>query len=129
MNSEAGLFFGLYETFGLNGFWVFILTTLLLGGAAALAAGRAVADSWTSVWRIVLYAALLGLAVRFIQYAIFDQPLLTLLAYLIDTAFLLATAYLGYRIRRTTQMTRTYPWLYQKTSPVTWRDKPATQAE
>lgn len=124
MSSEAGLFFGLYETYGLNGFWVFVLTTLLLGGAAAFASGRAVADSWGNPLLLVLYAFLLGLAVRFIQYAIFEQPLLPLIAYLIDTAVLLAIAFVGFRLRRTVQMIRTYPWLYEKTSPLSWRVKP-----
>lgn len=121
MNSEAGLFFGVYETAGLNGLWIFILVTLLMGGAAAIAAGRAVADGWGNPWIVVLYAALLGLAVRFIQYAVFEQPLLSLPNYLIDVAILLALAFLGYRLRRATQMARQYPWLYEKTSPVTWR--------
>lgn len=124
MSSEAGLFFGLYETYGLNGFWIFVLTTLFLGGAAAFASGRAVADSWGDPRLLVLYAFLLGLAVRFIQYAIFGQPLLPLVAYLIDAAVLLTMAFVGYRMRRTVQMTRTYPWLYERSSPLSWRAKP-----
>lgn len=123
MSSESGLFFGLYETYGLNGFWVFVLVTLVLGGAAALAAGRAVADGWGDVRFVVLYAALLGLAARFIQYSLFNQPLLSLPSYLIDTAILLALAFLGYRMRRATQMARQYPWLYDKTTPVSCRTK------
>jgi len=123
LSSEAGLFFGLYETYGLNGFWVFVLTTLLLGGAAAFASGRAVADSWGDPRLLVFYAFLLGLAVRFIQYAIFGQPLLPLIAYLIDVTALLAIGFVGYRMRRTVQMTRTYPWLYEKASPFSWRTK------
>jgi hypothetical protein len=121
LSSEAGLFFGLYETYGLNGFWAFVLVTLLMGGAAAVASGRAVADAWAWPGLIVIYAAILGLAVRFIQYALFEQPLLSLPNYLIDTALLLAFAALGYRLRRATQMTRQYPWLYRRLGPVAWR--------
>lgn len=124
MSSEAGLFFGLYETVGLNGFWIFVLVTLVLDGAAAVAAGRAVADGWGDVRIVALYAALLGLAVRFIQYAVFQQPLLSLPTYLIDVAILFALALIGYRSRRATQMARQYPWLYDKTSPLSWRTKP-----
>lgn len=123
MNSEAGLFFGVYETHGLNGLWIFVAVTLVMGGAAALAAGRAVADGWGDARFVVFYAALLGLAVRFIQYALFEQPLLSLPTYLIDAAILLGLAYLGYRMRRATQMARQYPWLYDKTSPVSCRSK------
>jgi hypothetical protein len=125
VTSDGGLFFGLYETYGLNGFWVFVLTTLVMGGAAALASGRAVADSWDDARKILLYAALLALAVRFVQFSIFNQPLLPLVSYLIDAAVLTLFGYLGYRLRRTAQMTRAYPWLYERTSPVTWRTKTA----
>lgn len=121
MNSEAGLFFGLYETFGLNGFWVFVLVTLVMGGAAAIASGRAVADGWSWPGLLPIYAALLALAVRFIQFALFQQPLLSLPTYLIDFLILAAFAHLGYRLRRTTQMTQQYPWLYERTTPLTWR--------
>lgn len=121
MSGETGLFFGLYETFGLNGFWVFVLVTLVMGGAAAIASGRAVADSWSWPGMLTIYAGLLALAVRFIQYALFDQPLLSLPTYLIDFLILAALAQLGYRLRRTTQMTRQYPWLYERSSPISWR--------
>ena len=123
MSSEAGLFFGLYETYGLNGLPIFVLVTVVLGGAAAFASGRAVADSWGDVRLIVFYAALLGLAARFIQHSIFGQPLLPLGAYLIDVAVLMF-AFIGYRARRTTQMTGSYPWLFAKSTPLTWRKKP-----
>ncbi|MDO9381946.1 MAG: hypothetical protein Q7T86_03695 [Hyphomicrobiaceae bacterium] len=107
----------MYETHGLNGFWVFLLVTLVLGGAAAIAAGRAVANGWGDVRFVLLYAALLGLAVRFIQYALFQQPLLSLPAYAIDTAILLALAFMGYRLQRARQMARQYPWLHGKSKP------------
>jgi hypothetical protein len=123
MAGESGLFLGVYETFGLNGFWVFVLVTLVMGGGAAIASGRAVADGWGSHHLILLYAALLALAVRFIQYALFQQPLLSLPTYLIDFLILLLFADLGFRLRRATQMGRQYPWLYVKTSPVSWRTK------
>lgn len=123
MVGESGLFFGLYETFGLNGFWVFVLVTLVMGGGAAIASGRAVADNWGSHHMILLYAALLALAVRFIQYALFNQPLLSLPTYLIDFFVLLLFADLGFRLRRATQMGRQYPWLFDKTGPVSWRQK------
>lgn len=125
MSSEAGLFFGLYETFGLNGLWIFILVTLVMGGAAAIAAGRAVADGWAHANLVALYAALIALAVRFIQYAVFDQPLLSLPTFLIDFAVLLFIGDLAYRHRRATQMVRQYPWLYEKSTPLTCRQRRA----
>ena len=32
-------------------------------------------------------------------------------------------ALLGYHTTRTNQMTRQYPWLYEKTGPLSWRQK------
>lgn len=123
MSSEAGLFFGLYETHGINGLWIFLLVTVVMGGAAAIAAGRALADGWGDVRFVALHAALLAAATRFIQYSLFDQPLLSLPAYLIDALILLGLGYLGYRTRRATQMARQYSWLYVQTSPVNCRNK------
>ena len=125
---ESALFFGLYETRGDNGLWVYVLCTLVIGGAAAFASGRAVASGWGKARMAVVYAAGLGLAVRYIQYALFEQPLLLLPAYLIDTAILTAVTFFGYQLYRTGQMVRQYPWMFEKTSPLTWRRKASSGA-
>ena len=65
--------------------------------------------------------ALLAAAVRFFHYALFDGELLSLYYYLVTYAVLLAAASLGYRSMRTTQMVTQYRWLYERTSPFTWR--------
>jgi hypothetical protein len=36
---------------------------------------------------------------------------------------LVAAACLGFRAMRTTQMVTQYRWLYERTSPLTWRDR------
>lgn len=121
MTSEPGLFSGLYSTIGANGFWIFILVTLVIGGAAAVASGRAVADGWRSPWLLPVYAGLLGLGVRFIQFSVFEQPLFSLSNYAIDVCILLAFCVMGYRLRRATQMTSQYPWLYKRSGFLSWR--------
>ena len=47
-------------------------------------------------------------------------PQLTLVAV---GAILVAFASLGYRAMRTTQMVTQYGWLYERTSPLSWRDR------
>jgi hypothetical protein len=34
-----------------------------------------------------------------------------------------AVASFGYQFKRTNQMTSQYHWLYEKTSPLTWRNR------
>ena len=106
-----------------DGLRVFLALTVIIGGGAACLAGRALARSWKPFWRIFFYMALLAAAVRFFHYALFDGTLLSLYYYLVAYAVLLAAASLGYRMMRTTQMVTQYRWLYERTSPLTWRDR------
>ena len=50
---------------------VFVFVTFVLGGAAALASGRAVAQAWHSFARVPLYMLPLTGAVGFLHYALF----------------------------------------------------------
>jgi hypothetical protein len=74
---------------------------------------------------VFFYMALLAGAVRFFHYALFEGRLLSLYYYLVTYAVLVAAASLGYRMMRTKQMVTQYPWLYQRTSPLRWRDRKA----
>ena len=102
---------------------VFLLLTVIIGGGAAFLAGRGLARSWKPFSRTFFYMALLAAAVRFFHYALFDGKLLSLYYYLVAYAVLLAAASLGFRSMRTTQMVSQYRWLYERTSPLTWRDR------
>lgn len=106
---------------GENSFWVFVLVTLILGGATAWATGRAIALTWRPRLQLVGYTLLLGLVVRFFQFALFHQPLLSLLPLIVDTTILLAIALLGYRWTRSGQMAAQYPWAFQRHSWLGWR--------
>lgn len=93
----------------------FAIVTLLLGGCAAFASGRAIAETWRPAWQVPLYMTLLGLAVRFVQYAVFGSVLVSLRNYLVDLAVLLVFATAGYVVTRRGQLARQYPWLSAKT--------------
>jgi hypothetical protein len=108
-----------------SGFRVFFFLTVVLGGGAAYLAGRSLAHKWRPLWQAIAYMLLLGVAVRFFHYALFGATLLSLYYYLIDTLVLIGAAYLGYRIRRTEQMTTQYSWIYERSGPLTWRRKDA----
>ncbi len=104
-------------------FRVFLGLTVIIGGSAAYLAGRGLARSWRPFWRVFFYMALLAAAIRFFHYALFDGELLSLWKYLVTYAVVLAAASLGYRTMRTTQMVTQYRWLYERTSPLTWRPR------
>ena len=103
--------------------WHFVLLTLLIGGGAAWRTGQAVAQGWGALWPVAAYTALLAAAVRFLHYALFGGPLLSLASYLVDFAILALIALVGYRARRTRHMTEQYPWMFERTSPFSWRER------
>jgi len=112
-----------------NSFGVFLLLTIFLGGGAAWLSGRAIAMTWRPVWQVVLYMVLLAAVVRFFSYALFEGTLLTLQYYVVDLAFLLVFAGLGYRVTRAGQMTTQYSWLYERAGPLSWRKKAGTAGQ
>jgi hypothetical protein len=89
----------------------FLLVTIVLGGGAAFIAGRAVAQTWRPWWQGILYMLMLGAAVRFIHYALFDGAITSLPAYSLDTAVVIAFFATGFRVMRTGQMARQYGFL------------------
>ena len=102
---------------------VFLLfTTVVMGGAGYLT-GQAVAARWRPVWQAVLYALLLGAADRFLVFALFDGPLLSLPGYIVDTAVVLALCLVGYRLTQVSRMVGQYPWLYRRAGPFGWRER------
>ena len=106
-----------------DGFWVFLVLTVIIGGSGAFLSGRGLARSWKPYGRVFFYMALLAAAVRFFPYALFYGSLLSLHYYLVTYVILVCAALLGYRWMRTTQMVTQYRWLYRRTSPVTWAER------
>lgn len=110
----------LYEE---HSFGVFLLVSIVLGGGAALLAGRAIAATWRPHWQIVAYSFMLAAAVRFIHFSLFGGTLLSLHYYLVDSAVCMAFGFLGFRAARRSQMVTQYRWLNEADGPVRWRRK------
>ncbi len=104
-----------------------LLITVILGGGAAWQTGRAIAETWRPAWHVVVYTLLLGAAVRFVHFALFEADLLSLISYLVDTAYLLAIGGASWQFHRTRLMVAQYPWLYERTGPFSWRERSATE--
>lgn len=100
---------------------VFLTVTGLVIGFAAYMTGQAIANTWRPVWQLVVYCFLLGLAARFLIFALFDGELLALSGYAASTALLLAIGVFGYRLTRARKMVHQYPWLYERAGLFGWR--------
>ena len=107
-----------------NRFGVFLVLTVIIGGGAAFLAGRALASGWRPLWEAMLFMLPLGLAVRFLHFALFQANLLSIHYFITDMAILLAAGFMGYRLTMASQMVRQYPWLYERSGPLNWRSKP-----
>jgi hypothetical protein len=93
-----------------------------------------VAKAWSPLWTLGIYVVLLAAVLRFLHFALFDDTFfsfssreanLTALRFLaVELVVLLIGAAIGWRITRTNQMTTQYRWLYEKTSPITWKERP-----
>lgn len=100
--------------------WLFLLVTLVLGGGLAYLTGKACAETWRSVPVTVFYLILVGMAVRFAHFALFEGTLLSLRYYLVDSAVVQAIGLGAWRLTRAGQMAKQYWWIYERTGPFTW---------
>ena len=73
---------------GPDALWTTLLLTIILGGAASAAAGRAVARNWRGPRVLELYAFLLACAFGFLDYALFDNAVIPLWRIAEDLAML-----------------------------------------
>ena len=104
------------------GLFTFILITLLLGGLGAWATGRAMAQTWRPLPMLLPYMVFLTAGVRFLHYALYGEPLLSLQYFLVAYVWTMIVGALGYRYRRAAQMARQYSWLYEQNG-LNWRLK------
>ncbi len=107
---------------------VFVGLTVVLAGGAAWLTGRAIAEHWRPA-RQVLFACLgLAIAARFLTYALFQGPLLSLPGFVSAYVVLTAIGLVAYRVTLVERMVRQYPWRYRRTSPFTWAEIEAERA-
>jgi hypothetical protein len=85
--------------------------------------GRATASTWREISAFLVYALLLAAGVRFLHFALYEGPFLSLIHYLSDLALLSLVGIIAYRYTRTGQMVTQYHWLYERASPISWRNR------
>ncbi len=102
---------------------VFIGVTLLLMGGCAFMAGQALASTWRPLWHCIPYALGLGLADRFLGFALFGGQLLSPGGYITDSLVVTAIILAAYRITQARRMVQQYPWLYERNGLFGWTCK------
>jgi len=116
----------MFQWFFEDSFGVFLLVTIVMGGGAAFLSGRAIAATWRPWWHIPVYMLILGAAVRFIHFALFEAELVSP-HYLVDVAVCLTFGFFGFRMTRAAQMARQYGFLFARTGPLSWARRPAAR--
>ncbi len=99
------------------------LCFFLLACWATWMTGRAVARVWQEPASFLVYSLLLAAGVRFLHYALYGGPFLSLPHYLSDLVILAAVGLIAHRYTRTKQMVTQYSWLYERASPLSWKAK------
>lgn len=137
----------LYEA-GNYGVLSFLILTIIMGGAAAMATGRALAATWRPIRQAIIYAVPLSATVAFLHYVFFEEPVIPLeligeqLARAADMpgsalagiawhfrgwaaifVILSLFALLGFRLTRARQMNRQYHFAYELAGPFAWKAK------
>lgn len=103
--------------------WVFLGLTVVLTGGCAFLMGQAIAGTWRPYWQIIPYSLLLAAANRFLAFALFKEQLLAVVPYLVAVGVLWGLATLGFRLTLADLMVHQYPWLYQRSGLLGWRER------
>ncbi len=102
---------------------VFIGLTIIIFGGCAFMMGQALARNWRSPVQVAPYSLLLTLANRFLAWSLFGSDAGSVAGFLADLIVILAFAYGGFYATRASKMVSQYPWLYERASPFSWREK------
>jgi branched-chain amino acid transport system ATP-binding protein len=106
-----------------SNFWVFIFVDVMMAGGAAWMMGQALALTWRALWQIVPYATLLAASARFLSFALFHAPLLSLPGFAVALTVTLLASWFAFRVTRAGQMVSQYPWLFLRDGLIGWRAK------
>lgn len=104
---------------------VFVILSLVFGLCSWLA-GQAAARGWRSIKVALGYAVLIALADRFLLFALRGASLLDPTGFAIAIVMFLAVAALAFRWNQVDMMVSQYPWLYERSGPLSWRAVPGT---
>ena len=101
----------------------FILMTVILFGWCSYQLGKAMANTWQSIYLMIFYALLLTFFDRFILFGLFEQKLLSTTMFLIDFITLSSISLISFKLTRVNYMINQYPWKYQKAGFFSYKNK------
>ena len=101
----------LWSDFLIGDWRVFVGVTVVLGGLAGIASGRAVALAWRPPALLLLYGLFVALATRFLHWSLFQEPLTAPRAALLAYSWSLAAQGLSWLIAHRALTRRQYPWM------------------
>jgi hypothetical protein len=104
-------------------FGEFFGVSIVLFGFAAFLVGQAIAETWRPAWQNVVYGLLLALGNHFIDCALFGKEWLSLIHYVVDAIWIIVISLLAYRITLARKMVQQYPWLYERSGLLSWRQR------
>ena len=110
--------------FGTSPMVTLFLTIIFMGGCA-LMTGRGLANTWRPAWQVAPYALLLGLADRFLIYALFGGELLSADGLIAHTLILLLIALAAHQATKASRMVSQDPWMYERVLFFGWRRRQA----
>jgi hypothetical protein len=108
-----------------GGIGEYIGVTCVLFGFAAFLMGEAIAETWQPLWHNVVYGLLLAFGNHFIDYALFNGDWWAYGHYLVDAAFIIPMALFAYQVTLARKMVQQYPWLYERSGLLSWRERSA----
>lgn len=101
----------------------FLIVNLLIAGGAAWITGRAISTHWRPMWQALAYCLLLALGTRFVLFALFGAKLFSVSGLIVTLAILATIGAFSFRVSRARKMVAQYPWLYERTGLIGWRER------
>lgn len=105
---------------------VYIGVVVVIMGFVAFMSGQALASGWRPLRHLVISTLLLGVASRFLVFALYDGELFSITGYVMDVIVLSAISGFAYFYTRARRMVSQYPWLYERTGLFGWRERGST---
>jgi hypothetical protein len=112
----------MFEWFGDTLFNV-VLFNIAIVGPASFAAGHAVAIAWRHPAKVAFYTGLLSAGLRFLDYALAGGELWSIGGFFLGWVVQLTFGAFAFRLTRTRQMVRQYPWLYRRKGLLGWEER------
>lgn len=112
--------FNLVEYVGITG---------VLFGFGAFLMGQAIAETWRPTWQNVAYGFVLAAFNHFMDCALFGGEWTSITHYLLDAVLIIAIALFAHRVTVARKMPAQYPWLYERSGLLSWRERSGTDIQ